>query len=117
MSLLIVSYADWCLQSDGCLIHDCRYPCFESCSVGRGGAGCDASAGCNFASCLDDAGFIRTLLASLLATHCVDTRHVHIAGFSTGGVLAYELGATVPGVASVAAVEAGQMLGFGSAYS
>ena len=61
-------------------------------------------------------GYFSRLQAELLATHCIDTQHVHVAGFSTGGVLAYELGATVPGVASVAAVEAGQMLGFGSAY-
>ena len=98
-----------------------QYPCFESCTRkgggggGGGGSGCSAVDGCNFASCLDDLGFIRLLLAELLQTYCIDTRHVHVAGFSTGGVMAYELGASVPGIASVAAVEAGQMLGFGSA--
>jgi poly(3-hydroxybutyrate) depolymerase len=92
-----------------------QYPCFASCERLPASAGCSEADGCNFASCLDDVGFLRLLLAHLLATYCIDTQHVHVAGFSTGGVLAFELGATVPGIASIAAVEAGQMLGFGSA--
>lgn len=89
------------------------YPCFSTCSK-KGQRGCDSVHGCNFASCLDDISFLRLLMPTIMSSFCVDLTHIHMAGFSTGGVMTYHLGATLPSLSSIAVVEGGQILGFPS---
>ena len=54
------------------------YKCYKSCS--RSAAGCDPRNGCDASSCMDDRGFIKSLVAHLTATLCIDLEHVHLTG-------------------------------------
>lgn len=45
---------------------------------------------------VDDVGFIRKLILSLVKRLHIDKQRIYIAGFSNGGMLAYRLGAAMP---------------------
>ena len=45
---------------------------------------------------VDDVGFIRKLILSLIDQLHIDKQRIYVAGFSNGGMLAYRLGAAMP---------------------
>ena len=87
--------------------------CYSSCAARKpNGTGCDP-AGCDWTTCADDTGFVEKLLDELEATLCVDPDRIYAAGFSNGGILAYELAMTLaPRLAAVASVAGGVHPGF-----
>jgi len=56
---------------------------------------------------VDDVGFIRELIRSLVNRLHIDKQRIYLAGFSNGGMLAYRLGAAMPDViAAIAPISA-----------
>merc|ERR1719331_1254969 len=92
-----------------------QYPCFKSCTKGK--YTCNNVTDCRFAGCPDDTGFIQLLVKQLLNTHCIDLNRVHLVGFSTGGMLTYQLTTYLPQgtVASIVATEGGRAWGYNKA--
>lgn len=62
----------------------CRY-CYQSC--GSRAQGCGR---CDWTTCYDDAAFTEAILDSIEADYCIDTKRVFAAGYSNGGMMAYE---------------------------
>lgn len=88
-----------------------QYACFDSCM--RSARGCDTVNGCNFAACMDDASFLRTLLARTLRSVCVDLDHIHVTGISAGGMMTYQTAMDLsPLLASAAPIAGSRIYGF-----
>jgi polyhydroxybutyrate depolymerase len=81
------------------------YPQGLSNSWNGGGTCCGSSATQN----VDDAGFLRALIAALSAEYCVDARRVHVAGMSNGGFMAHRVACELADVVASVASCAGQL--------
>ena len=83
----------------------------QSCS--RSENGCDATNGCNSASCMTDRQFIKDLIATLMSDLCIDRRHVHLTGMSAGAMMAYQVAMDLaPEIASIVPVSGVPFFGF-----
>eukprot|EP01052_Picozoa_sp_SAG31_P033616 SAG31_NODE_3823_length_3849_cov_2.562133_3_plen_168_part_00 len=77
--------------------------------------GCSDSSYCNCCSCADDIGFVRTILSWVNRNFCVDRRRIYATGCSYGGMMAYQLGLSMPDVvAAIAPAFGGLLKGYGS---
>ena len=57
--------------------------CYDSCPL------CDEMYSCDWTSCYDDLGFIRTLIEMIKEDWCIDLSHIHMSGYSNGGMFSY----------------------------
>ena len=88
----------------------------QSCS--RSEDGCDATNGCNSASCMADRQFIKDLIATLMSDLCIDRRHVHLTGMSAGAMMAYQVAMDLaPEIASIVPVSGVPFFGFNNVPS
>ena len=91
-----------------------RYTCFDSCSYGP--KGCDATWGCNFASCMDDNMFTKRLIKHLTHKLCIDLSHIHVTGISAGALMVYQVALDFSDLVASAAPVAGSRI-YGYNYS
>jgi len=88
-----------------------KYQCYDSCSASI--AGCDASEGCDSASCMDDMGFLISLLDHVQEEFCVDLNHNHYTAISTGALMVMSLVKAIPErVSSMVPIAGSHFLGF-----
>jgi polyhydroxybutyrate depolymerase len=92
------------------------YACHSSCQATRPCYSDRWANGCDCSTCADDVLFTELLLNKLEAELCIDTRRVHVTGFSNGGMMAYELAMSrlAPRIASIAPVGSSPLMGFNS---
>ena len=57
--------------------------CYDSCPL------CDEMYSCDWTSCYDDLGFIRILIEMIKEDWCIDETHIHMSGYSNGGMFSY----------------------------
>ena len=90
------------------------YACHSSCESTRPCYSSRWSDGCDCSTCADDVLFMELLINKLEAELCVDTRRVHVTGFSNGGMMAYELSQSrlAARIASIAPVGSAPLMGF-----
>lgn len=65
--------------------------CYSSCQIKKGH--CHP---CDWATCYDDVGFIRSLLTRLGEQYCVDLDRVYAYGCSNGGLMVHQLAQSLP---------------------
>jgi polyhydroxybutyrate depolymerase len=73
--------------------------------------------GTAFTNQIDDIGFIRTLIETLIDELNLDSEQVFVTGFSNGGMMAYRLAAEMPDLVAAAAPVAGTIGGKSTADS
>ena len=57
--------------------------CYDSCPL------CDEMYSCDWTSCYDDLGFVRTLIDMIKQDWCIDEAQIHMSGYSNGGMFSY----------------------------
>ncbi len=70
------------------------------------GGGCCGEAG---REGIDDLGFMRAMIAELSAKLAIDTRRIHVAGFSDGGRMAYSVACQMSGQIAAIGVVSGSL--------
>jgi len=77
-----------------------KYPCPPECgSCGE----------CGWASCNDDVGFLRQLVATVIREEPVDSQQIHVAGFSNGALMAQRVACEASQLFSAAALIGGRV--------
>ena len=90
------------------------YTCYTSCTHSK--RGCNPRLGCTATSCMDDKGFLLTLLTHLQENVCTDLNHVHFTGISTGAMMAMTMAWAIPDrIASVVPTAGSRYMGFNTA--
>ena len=78
-------------RTDGPLGPPCVLPrpesdpthCYESCGS------CDPVNSCDWTACYDDINFVRAMVDYVRDNYCLDTKSVHLTGYSNGGMFSY----------------------------
>lgn len=70
---------------------------------------CGSCGQCGWASCNDDVGFLRKLVALLVTEFAVDDERFYIAGFSNGAMMAQRMGCEAPGLFAAVGLVGGRV--------
>ena len=80
------------------------YECYDSCLISQG---CDNTKQCTSSSCQDDTGFIEKMMEKLNDELCFDKQYIHAVGYSSGGIMAYQVGIALSNIFAGIAPHAG----------